>query len=369
MKRIAQCLFQIIPVCGLVISVLTGCGGNKNADEVVITVKDPGDKQFPVSDYFQVDKNVYVSAEDGYYLGLVTDAYVTDKYAFLFDGQQRISKVDLSTGQIVSQLNRRGRGPEEYNYAMGIAGDDEHIYLLDNNGGRPIHAYDYDFNHQYKFNIDWPTSPSTFISLGNGFVFQNGLENDSIGKFVFTDNQGRITKSFLEKKKESPKSTQTVQVHTESGWSEEEFVVVHTEELFIPDSQGNIRCYNPDTYESYLYNGKRMIKQFQIKMDDGMPDQPKPSIGKVFYPDGKILINYFYNKRGAYNRYGNIAIFDKDYNLVVEGVGGLREGEAPFFPMLQKGNQLITVVNTDDAVGAVVPGRSIQAQIVFHSAK
>ncbi|MBR4810708.1 MAG: 6-bladed beta-propeller [Bacteroidaceae bacterium] len=369
MKRIAQLITLIIPFCGLVTSALTSCNDNKNTESAVITVKDPLDKDFPVSDYFKVDKTVYVSAEGEYFLAYINDVFVTDKYAFLFDGQQRISKVDLSTGQIVSQLNRRGRGPEEYIMAIGIAGDDEHIYLLDRGAGNTIHVYDHNFNHQYKFNIDWPTSPSTFISLGNGFVFQNGSENDSIGKFVFTDNQGRITKSFLEKKKESPNSTQTVQVHTESGWSEEEFVVVHYEELFNKDSQGNILCFNPNTYESYLYNGKSMIKQFQIKMEDGMPDQPKPSIGKVFYPDGKILVNYFYNKRGAYNRFGNMAIFDKDYNLIVEGVGGQREGEAPFLPMLQKGNQLITVQTTDDAVGAVVPGKSIQAEIVFHSLK
>ena len=359
MKRVVLYLALIIPACGLVISGLTGCGDNKSTEGVVITVKDPVDKEFPVSDYFRVDKRVYVSAEDGYYLGLVIDAYVTDKSAFLFDGQQRVSKVDLNTGEIVSQLNRRGRGPEEYLMAMGIAGDDEHIYLLDRGDGYVIHVYDHDLNHLNKFSISWPTSPSTFISLGNGFVFQNGWENDSIGKFVFTDNQGHITKSFLEKKKELPESV--------SG--EGVFSVVHTEELFIHDSQGNILCFNPDTDEAYLYDGNTMNRQFSIKMDDGMPDQPTPSINKVFYPDGKILVNYFYNKRGAYNRFGNFAFFDKDYNLIVEGVGGLHEGEAPFLPLLQKGNQLITVYNTDDAVGAVIPDKSIQAQIVFHSLK
>lgn len=368
MKRLAHYLALIIPVMGLVITAFTGCNDNKGTEGVVITVKDPGDKEFKVSDYFQVDKTVYVSADGEYLLAYVNDVFVTDKYAFLFDGQQRISKVDLSTGQIVSQLNRRGRGPEEYIMAIGIAGDDEHIYLLDS-GTSTIHVYDHDFNHQYKFSLDWPTRPSSFISLGNGFVFQNGLESDSIGKFVFTDNQGRITNSFLEKKKESPNSTQTVQVHTESGWSEEEFVQVHYEELFVKDSKGNILCYNPNTYESYLYDGNNMTKQFQIQMEDGMPDMPTPNIGKVFYPDGKILVNYFYTKRGAYNRFGCMAIFDKDYNLIVEGVGGLREGEAPFLPILQKGNQLITVLATDDAVGAVVPGKSIQAEIVFHSLK
>lgn len=358
MKRLARYLAPIIPVMGLVITAFTGCNGNKDTEGVVITVKDPGDKEFKVSDYFQVDKTVNVSSEGKYFLAHINDVFITDKYAFLFDTQQRVSKVDLRTGEIVSQLDRRGRGPEEYMMAMGIAGDDEHIYLLDLGASYVIHVYDHDLNHEYKFSLDWQTSPSTFISLGSGFLFQNGMENDSIGKFVFTDNQGHITNSFLKKTE-----------LTEPGSDEATFVVVHTEELFIPDSQGNILCYNPNTQEAYLYDGKSMNKQFQIKMEDGMPDQPTPSIGKVFYPDGKILVNYFYTKRGAYNRFGNMAIFNKDYNLIVEGVGGQREGEAPFLPLLQNGNQLITVNNTDDAVGAVVPGRSIQAQIVFHSMK
>lgn len=356
MKRLARYLAPIIPVMGLVITAFTGCNDNKDTEGVVITVKDPGDKEFKVSDYFQVDKTVNVSSEGKYFLAHINDVFITDKYAFLFDTQQRVSKVDLSTGEIVSQLDRRGRGPEEYMMAMGIAGDDEHIYLMDHEASNTIHVYDHDLNHQYKFSLDWPTSPSSFISLGDGFVFHNGMENDSIGKFVFTDNQGHITNSFLKKTE-----------LTEPGSDEVTFVVVHTEELFIPDSQGNILCYNPDTREAYMYDGNGINKQFQINMEDAMPDQPAPSIGHIFSVNGKTLVHYFYNKRGAYNRYGDYAIFDKDYNLVAEGVGGPREGEASFLPILQMGNQLITANNTDDAVGAVVPGRSIQAQIVFHS--
>lgn len=360
MKRLVVYFALIIPVCGFVISALNCCSANKNTEGVVIMLKDPGDMDFRVSDYFQVDKRVYVSSEGEFFLALVTDAYVTEKYAFLWDVQQRISKVDLSTGEIVSQLNRRGRGPEEYLFAMGIAGDDKHIYLMDNNNGRSIHVYDHDLKHLYKFHLDWSTSPSTFISTGNGFVFHNGMENDSLGKFVFTDNQGHVTNTFLGLEKEIP-------VPDYDG--DAIFSVVHTEELFIPDFQGNILCFNPDSQEAYLYDGNSMKKQFLIKMDDAMPDQPAPSIGKIFSPNGKILVNYFYNKRGAYNRFGNFALFDKDYNLIAQGVGGLKDNEAPFLPILQKGNQLITVVNTDDTVGAVLPGRSIQAQIVFHSLK
>ena len=226
----------------------------------------------------------------------------------------------------------------------------------------------------YEKYQDWqdtepPTTPHTRRTQDGHSTATNNNENNE------NNENNKYSSSFVTfwdcypKKSDKGQAYKCYKARLNDGWSEEEFVVVHYEELFVKDSKGNILCYNPNTYESYLYDGKSMTKQFQIQMEDGMPDMPTPNIGKVFYPDGKILVNYFYTKRGAYNRFGNMAIFDKDYNLIVEGVGGLREGEAPFLPILQKGNQLITVLATDDAVGAVVPGRSIQAQIVFHSMK
>ena len=199
MKSISRCLFLIIPVCGFVLTFMSGCGGNSNsADDVVVSFQDPGDKIFPIKDYFQIERNVNVKADGDYFLSDINDVYFTDDFAFILDQRQAVSKVDLKTGQIVSQLRQIGRGPKDYLNAMNLTGDDEHLYLLDLSG-KSVHVYDYDFNHQDKFNMDYIPSPSSFIRTKDGFMFLNSFDDDSIGMFVVTDSQCRKKATYLPK--------------------------------------------------------------------------------------------------------------------------------------------------------------------------
>ena len=66
------------------------------------------------------------------------------------------------------------------------------------------------------------------------------------------------------------------------------------------------------------------------------------------------MVNYFCGKGACY------ALFDKNYNLIEEGLG---VNEVPFFPIYQKGNKLITAFVSDDQ------DESVQAQIVIYKTK
>ena len=113
MRRIARCLYLIVPFCGLILTFMTGCGGkNSAANEVTVRFRDPADKLFPIKDYFQIDRNVNVRADGDYFLSEINDVYYTDHFAFILDQRQAVSKVDLKTGQIVSQLRQIGGLPE-----------------------------------------------------------------------------------------------------------------------------------------------------------------------------------------------------------------------------------------------------------------
>ena len=343
MKIFSQCLPL---VCALGLTFLTGCASKNTTDDVIITVNDPGEKMFPIDDYFQVDKRVYVSAEGGYFLSDIHDIYVTDEYVFILDYSQSISKIDLASGEIVSQLNQQGRGPQDYLYPLGISGDDKYLYLLD--AGKNIHIYDFDLKHQDKIYLDDVPSPSSFSKTKEGFVFLNSFENDSIGKFVITDHRGRLTDSYLMLPQEDmPKGIVMA-------------VVNYTQKYFIPDSYGNVLCHDSKDNAVYLYDGKEMKKKFQLKLDDDLLGTPGVYIKQIFSPNGNILINYFCNGMGDY------AYYDKDCNLIAQGIGG---GQIPFFPICQIGNKLVTAFTTDDEVGAELPGRSIQAQIIIHRTK
>ena len=99
--------------------IITGC----NSNSVTVTIQDPGDEVFPLDDYLKVEKTVNVSAEGpGGLMSMILDFYITDKYAFILDSNNRIFKVDLNTGEVVKQLFA-GR------HLSCMTGDDQHEIL------------------------------------------------------------------------------------------------------------------------------------------------------------------------------------------------------------------------------------------------
>jgi len=345
MHRHTIYILLLATFCGLVLATITGCGRKNATEDVIITVNDPGEKLFPIDDYFQVEKRVYVSAEGEYLLSDIHDIYVTDDYAFILDYSQSISKIDLASGEIIAQLHQQGRGPQDYLYPLGISGDDNYLYLLD--AGSNIHVYDFDLKHQDKISMDIPSS-SSFCKIKDGYMFLNPFENDSIGKFIITDGRGRLKDSYLKKQREdTPKGVVSATAY-------------YTQKFFIPDSFGKVFCHNSKDDAVYLYDSKKMIKKCQFKLDDDLLGTPGVYIKQIFSPDGNILVNYFTNGKGDY------AYYDKDCNLIAQGIGG---GEVPFFPICQIGNKLVTAFTTDDELGAELPGKSIQAQIIIHRSK
>ena len=351
MKRITRCLPLIIPVCGLVLTLMAGCA-HKNAANVSLTILEPGDKVFPIYDYFEVDKQVYVKAHDSYLLSDINSVYATDKFIYTLDASHRLSKIDAASGEIVKQFCQLGRGPHDYIFPIGLTGDDEHLYVLDLMS-KDIHIFDFDLTHQRKFSIAQLPVASSIHKTKDGFILFNSIENDSIGKFVITDNEGLITDTFLKLQERLPQTDQPM------------LMTIYTQELFVPHSNGSIMCFNPDAGDAYLYDGKNLNKLFHVRQDDtfkAMPNNPAPFIRQLFSVNGNILVNCFYNE-------SDYAYYDKDFNLIAYGIGATSDEEVPFSPICQAKDRLITAITTDDTPGAVLPGLSIQAQIIFHRAK
>lgn len=351
MKKLAQCLLLIIPVCGLVLTVMTGCDGKKPKD-VVLTVNEPGDRKFPFNDFFEVDKTVYVSSEGDYLLSDINNVYIKNNYIYTLDTNHRLSKIDMNSGDIVKQFCQIGRGPQDYLFPICITGDDEYLYLIDLMG-KAIHKFDYDLMHKGKISVEQLPALSSMYKTKDGFIFFNSFESDSIGKFIITDNNGKMLKSFFKLKEKLPETDEII------------MKTIYTQDLFVSDSHGNVLCLNPDANEAYIYDGKDITKLFRIDTDDTFqpaPQMPVSHIGRLFCVNGNLLIDYFYNEE-------DYAYFDKDYNLIADGMGATSDEEKLFSPICQIGDKLITAIPTDDAVGAVLPGKSIQAQIIIHRAK
>ena len=351
MKRFTRCLLAI-PVCALVSAFMTGCARKK--ENVVITVQEYHDKHFPIYDCFEVDRIIYVNADDDHLISDINSVHINGDYIYTLDSNHKISKIELSTGNIIGQYCQIGRGPQDYMFPVGLTGDDEHLYLLDMIG-KTVHKFSYDLKHQGKFSLEKMSATSSLFKTEDGFIFYNSFDSEGAGKFTVTDNDGQIKQTFVHEVEEQlPESDAPV------------MKTIYTNQLFVPATDGKILCFDPDGNQAFLYDGKTMDPLMSINMDlnyEKIPQTPEPYVQQLYCINGNILINYSYNA-GNYFSY-----YDKDFNLIATGSPTSFGKQPKFIPICHTGDRLITVFSTDDTPGAVLPDRSIQAQIIIHRAK
>ena len=332
---------------------MIGCAEKKS--NVVITVQDQTGKIFPIYDYFQVDRTVYVNADNEYLLSDINSVYMNGNYIYTLDSSHRLSKIDLNTGDIIGQYCQVGRGPQDYVFPIGLTGDDQYIYLLDLMGNS-VHKFSHDLKHQGKFTFENSNATSSMYKTRDGFLFFNSFDNEGIGKITVTDNEGKIKQSFVNQKEEQQPESDSPVMKT-----------IFTSQLFVEADEGKVLCFNPDGNEAYLYDGSDLNPLMKIVMDQNyekIPQMPDSYVQHLYCINGNVLINYSYNLGGAFSYY------DKDLKLIATGEYTLTSKEqAPFQPICQVGDKLITAAPTDDTPGAVLPDRSIQAAIIIHSAK
>lgn len=348
MKRI----IGFLPVLLLLFQlfVITGCGHNNNnvTDSLVLSFQDPGDNDFPVDEFFSLEKKLDIVDSGEYLLSSVNCVFYNDDYAFLLDGRFAVSKVDLNTGKIVKQICQVGRGPQDYLRPVNITGDKDHIYLLDFDSKR-VHVYDLDLNHQDRFDVDYIPSPSSFTKTKDGFIFLNSNEDTKLGAYVLTDDRGVKKASYLELKSEP--------VYAEG---EMVFRVVYTDNCFFAGTDGKMACYYNNTNEMYLYDGKTFKKQFTVKPDDNLEGTRGVNIAKVWSLNGKTLVGYRCDFKPS------LGLFDKDGNLLAYGHG---KNVAQSFPIYPSGDRVLLLIQMQDLLEKQGADKSVQAQILLYRSK
>ena len=346
MKRVLSNLFfMLLP---FMLCIMSGCIGRGNTtSEAVLTFKNPGDSVFPADVYFQLEKKLNISDEGDFLLSDVTDIFLNGDFAFLLDSRQAISKVDMKTGRIVNQLCQVGRGPQDYLMATNLTGDREHLYLLDYMSKR-VHVYDFDLNHEDRFSVEYIPLPSSFVRTKDGFMFLNSSQDKDVGSFVLTDSRGVKKASFLELKEDY--------VQTEDDGTAL-FRVIHFGKYFFAGSDDNMVCYDPNTEEMYLYDGKTLNKMFSVKPDDSLFGTRGVNIAKVLWLDGHTLVGYRCDFKS------NFAWYDENLNQLAMGRARY---VTPRFQIYQSGDRIILVIMAQDLLETEVEGKQVQAQFLVY---
>jgi hypothetical protein len=317
----------------LQLTLFTGCGGNGNVtSDAILAYQDPGDDIFPVDECFSLDYKLDIVDDGQYLLSDVSDIILTDDYAFILDQRNAVSKVDLKSGKVVNQLFQLGRGPEDYLKPIKLTAGNDRLYLLDF-VSKKVHVYDFDFNHLDRLDVEYITTPSSFLKLKDGFLFLNCDRDAGIGTFVVTDDNGVMRTSFLEQTEDPSLSA------VDSEGNVIDLRMIFTGDYFFAQPNGDVLCHDPNADDVYLYDGKTFKKQFSIKPDNSLEGTRGVNLAKILCLDGNTLVGYRYNFKPSF------AWYDKECNLIAKGCAQIVNQR---FQIYQSANRIvITSVEQD----------------------
>jgi hypothetical protein len=339
-------LTLVILICGLAISVLTGCELDDSAVEYVIPVVNRCNDPFSFDDYFRKPKRVNVNLDDEFPVaGTISDVVFTGRYAFLLDGNRRLSKIDLRKRRVVEQRQFK-RSQVVLSYY------DKHLYVLGLDSNCIVYEYDMNLNLTDSTSVR-NMNASSFCRIKDGFIFLNRRETGNRGKYLVTNKTLTKGVSFVKAEGRGP-------------YKRYDTRLIFTSEVFIRRPFGNVLCFESENNDGFMYDGEKLRKVFHIGTDIADPDvAPLNNLRVIYASNGNILFNY-YNDDGT----DGMAFFDKNNNLVAQGPSydAIQEGLFKY-KYRQVGKKLVRIHMVVPERRGTYPYKASQAQFDFYRLK
>ena len=288
-------LTLVILICGLAISVLTGCEMDDSSVEYVIPVVNRCNAPFSFDDYFRKPKRVNVNLDDEFPVSAtISDIVFTRRYAFILDGSRKLTKIDLSKRRVVDQRQFK-RSQVVLSYY------DKHLYVLGLDSNCIVYEYDMNLNLTDSTSVR-NMNASSFCRIKDGFIFLNRRETGNRGKYLVTNKTLTKGVSFVKAEGRGP-------------YKRYDTRLIFTSEVFIHRPFGNVLCFESENNDGFRYDGEKLRKVFHVGTDIADPDvTPLNNLRVIYASNGNILFNY-YNDDGT----DGMAFFDKNNNLVAQG--------------------------------------------------
>lgn len=288
-------LTLVILICGLAISVLTGCEMDDSSVEYVIPVVNRCNAPFSFDDYFRKPKRVNVNLDDEFPISAtISDIVFTRRYAFILDGSRKLTKIDLSKRRVVDQRQFK-RSQVVLSYY------DKHLYVLGLDSNCIVYEYDMNLNLTDSTSVR-NMNASSFCRIKDGFIFLNRRETGNRGKYLVTNKTLTKGVSFVKAEGRGP-------------YKRYDTRLIFTSEVFIHRPFGNVLCFESENNDGFRYDGEKLRKVFHVGTDIADPDvTPLNNLRVIYASNGNILFNY-YNDDGT----DGMAFFDKNNNLVAQG--------------------------------------------------
>lgn len=186
---------NIIPLI-LITLLITNCQSNTSQSVKTIEINPSDSTDSGFSDYFEMEQYIVLESSDSSLMQSIRKIYIANNKIFILTwGDAQILIFDIN-GKFISKINKYGRGPEEYNYAVdfSISSDGDTICLFDKGLKKLIY---YSPNGKFYLSKSLNTDLETYLALPNGntvgYSHLNYVEplNDTIYQLWYFDKNGR----------------------------------------------------------------------------------------------------------------------------------------------------------------------------------
>jgi hypothetical protein len=195
---------MIKTVIPLVFIALLTANCQRHTSESVRTIEinpaDTADSGF--SDYFEMEQFIVLESSDSSVMQTIRKIYIANNKIFILTwGDAQILIFDMN-GKFISKINKYGRGPEEYSYAVdfSISSEGDTICLFDKHLSKLFY---YSPNGKFYFSKSLNTDLETYLALPNGrivgYSHLNYVEplKDTIYQLWYFDKDGKILNGRL----------------------------------------------------------------------------------------------------------------------------------------------------------------------------
>lgn len=285
----------VILLLGLVLSALTSCDTDDSVVEYIIPVINRSNEPFSLDLYFKKPKRVNVNLDDEFPVSaMISDVVVSHRYAFILDGNSKLSKIDLRKRKVVCQRQFK-------RYQCVLSYYDKHLYVLGLSDNCIVYEYDLNLNQTDSIMVK-NMNASSFCRIKDGYVFLNRRETGNRGKYVITNKTLTRGVSF-------------VKVEGRGAYKRYDTRLIFPSDVFIRGFFRNVLCFDSENNDGYRYDGEKFRRVFHIGTDVADPAlTPLNNLRVIYASNGIILFNYYND-----DETDGMVIFDKHHNLVAQG--------------------------------------------------
>ena len=339
-------LTLLILFYGVTLLALTGCYVDDSVVEYTIPVANTGNETFSFEDFFRKPKRVNVDLGDEFPVSAIySDIVFAKRYAFILDGNRKLTKIDLRKRRVVDQRQFK-RSQVVLSYY------DKHLYVLGIDDKCIVYEYDMNLNLTDSTSVR-NMNASSFCRIKDGFIFLNRRETGNRGKYLVTNKTLTKGVSFVKAEGRGP-------------YKRYDTRLIFTSEVFICRPFGNVLCFESENNDGFRYDGEKLRKVFHIGTDIADPDvTPLNNLRVIYVSNGNILFNY-YNDDGT----DGMAFFDKNNNLVAQGPSYDATQEGLFkYKYRQVGKKLVRIHMVVPEERGSYPYKAAQVQFDFFRLK